>query len=322
MGKGSARTYNFITLIFTLATVGFIIFVMLRLLGPPASRQTAQLVPPTAAAIPTLEPTPLPQANTSTTVEVYYGASEVFGVFGGLPAGASVPIIAKDPTGAWYKILFREQEGWIRAADVTVTGILLNVPVETGPASPTPIPTETLTPTVTPSTTPTIAPTPTITDTPGPTLTPSETPTPEATFTPTLEPSPTGPTPTPPFPYLYNLAEPPVFVRNFANSAGCAWQGIGGKVTGLDGTERAGLVVAVFSQDGSFNASTITGTNTLYATISGWEVKVADTINANTYFVELRSGGGTPISPQIQVTFPSNCDQNAALINFIQVREP
>lgn len=321
MGKGAAQLYNLISLLFTLATVGFVIFVVARLVGPPAAQQ--QLAPPaTVAVLPTLPPTEVPQITTTTGVQLFVGAAENLGALGGIPSNETLPILAVDPTGGWYKVEYRQQIGWVRASEVTLSGFVLNVPVETGPASPTPIPTETLTPSVTPSTTPTIAPTPTITDTPGPSLTPSETPTPEASATFTAAPSPTGPTPTPPFPYLYNISEPVVFVRNFANSAGCSWQGIGGKVNGLDGTERAGLIVAVFSQDGSFNATAITGTNTLYATISGWEVKVADVINANTYFVELRSGGGTPISPRIEVTFPSNCDQNAALVTFTQVREP
>ena len=62
------------------------------------------------------------------------------------------------------------------------------------------------------------------------------------------------------------------------------------------------------------------GSNSLYGA-AGWEVAIDNKITNLSYFVELQSAGGTIISPRITVAFPSNCDQNLALVNFSQVRE-
>jgi hypothetical protein len=193
---------------------------------------------------------------------------------------------------------------------------------------PTNTPTDTLTPTTTPSPTETVEPTAspvpsvTITDTPTITTTPSDTPTPLATFTPQPTASPTGPTPTreptlSPFPFA--LRENNItFTQNFSNSAGCAWQGIVGQVYDLNNNPMTGgLQVHVFG--GDIDRFVEVGTNTLVGA-GGWEQVVDTTINTTTYFVELLSAQGTPISDRIQVTFPGDCGQNSAVIVFIQTR--
>lgn len=185
----------------------------------------------------------------------------------------------------------------------------------------TPTPTETLTPTVTPTEPPTFTPSPTITDTPGPTSTPTDTPTPIATFTPTPTDTPTGPTATftattSPFPFDLRNNEV-VFTQNFANQAGCAWQGIGGQVFDLNGSPLNGLLVRVFGPN--LDRLVQSGSNTQYGE-AGWEQPVDNVINTNTYFVQLETTAGTIISPRVQVTFPGDCARNLALVRFIQTR--
>lgn len=213
------------------------------------------------------------------------------------------------------------------------------LPTETPSHTPPP-PTWTLTPTRTPTvtetgtTTATVTPSLTITATAGPTDTPSITPTPSdtptATQTETLLPTitPTGPTPTltntpSPFPFaLKGGASGVVFTANFANTAGCAWQGVGGQVFGLSGDGLAGYQIRVTGSgigEGGAGVIVGTGSNTLYGA-SGWEVSVGGQTNSNVYYVELLSSSGTPASPAIQVTFPNNCAQNLALVNFEQTR--
>jgi len=111
-----------------------------------------------------------------------------------------------------------------------------------------------------------------------------------------------------------------IFTSNFANSAGCAWQGIGGQVFGLDGLEIRGMQIHVFTPDGRFDQTTPTGSNSLYGQNSGWEVRVDNQINNLTYLVELRSAGGTPVSQPITVQFPQDCAANLALVRFVQER--
>ncbi len=198
-----------------------------------------------------------------------------------------------------------------------------NTLTATFPPTATETPTNTLTPTSTEPPTATIAPTSTITDTPGPTETPSNTPTPPDTATPELSPTPEGPTVTPEptlSPFLFDMRDGQViFTSNFANSAGCAWQGIGGQVFDLNGAPLTGLRIHLYDSSG-FDRRVESGSNTLYG-LGGWEQPVDNKINAQTYFVELESAGGTVVSPRITVSFPSDCTKNLALINFIQVRD-
>lgn len=185
----------------------------------------------------------------------------------------------------------------------------------------TPPPTETLTPTVTPTETPTLTVSPTITETPGPTDTPTATPTPPATFTPLATDTPSGPTATftattSPFPFDLRENEI-VFTQNFANQAGCAWQGVGGQVFDLTGAALNGLRVHVFGPN--IDRFVDSGSNTQYGA-GGWEQPVDNVINTNAYFVELQTAAGTVISPRVQVTFPGDCARNLALVRFIQTR--
>lgn len=217
----------------------------------------------------------------------------------------------------------------------TPTPTFTFTPTNTFTATFTPLPpTFTLTPTITNTPLPTITPTPTtapsatITDTPAPTLTASQTFTPAATNTATPTLTPTGPTPT--FtpsvsPYLFGLRDQVLFVRNFANSAGCAWQGIGGQLVGIDGQPFLGnLVVHVYNNN--FERRVAVGSNSFYGTTgtnglnSGWEVPIGNAIDSQLYFVELESQAGTKVSDAIQVQFTNNCEANAGIVNFIQLR--
>lgn len=197
-----------------------------------------------------------------------------------------------------------------------------NTPTKTLPPTFTLTPTDTSTPTETLPPTATIAPSSTITETLGPTDTPSMTPTPSVSPTPTPTETPTGPTTTPsptlsPFPY--GLRDPEViFTQNFANTAGCAWQGIGGQVFDINNTAVNGMQIHIFGPNVGDRFVT-SGSNSLYGA-GGWEQPVDNKINGDTYYVELLSPAGTPISERIQVTFPTDCAKNLALVNFKQVR--
>lgn len=205
--------------------------------------------------------------------------------------------------------------------------------------TPTNTPTETLTPSITPSLIPSntpITPTNTLTLTPVPTdtIVPSatltETPVSSLTITSTLEPTLTEtptpivpdftpqPTVPPPSPFPFVVRDNQVILTtNFANIAGCAWQGIGGQVFGIDGSPLPGIRVHVFGNGLELYADS--GSNPLYGP-SGWEIAVANTVNSGTYVVELQTQQGTVISPQQNVTFSSSCDGNLALVNFQQNR--
>jgi hypothetical protein len=216
------------------------------------------------------------------------------------------------------------------AEEVLVFPTQIQIPTEI----PTEIPTITRTPL--PATfTPTFTPTPTVTFTP--TIAPTLSPTTTITFTPTItttvfptetftvSPTPTATLGTPatsPPPFLFDTQGAAQFVQNTFNSAGCAWQGIGGQVFNLSGQSYNNpLVVRVFGGGLPVDQTARTGDNTSYGA-SGFEVQVANGITTATYFVQLESEFGTAVSDRIEVRFPGDCSGNVALINFQQLREP
>ncbi|TVR21648.1 MAG: hypothetical protein EA396_07945 [Anaerolineaceae bacterium] len=101
--------------------------------------------------------------------------------------------------------------------------------------------------------------------------------------------------------------------------AGCAWQSVSGRVLNIDGTSSERRYIVRVFNDG-FGQVVETGTNSFFDPLSGWEIQVSNIINDLTYFVRLESLGGTVISPDIQVTFPQDCNGNVAFVEFAQVR--
>lgn len=202
-----------------------------------------------------------------------------------------------------------------------------NTPVPTDTSTPTPTVTLTPTATNTPTTTPTrtFTPGPTATFTPSPTQTATATATASltatATATLTFTPSPTGPSPTPTntqSPYAFIIQQgTPLLRDNFANAAGCNWQGLAGQVINERGEALVGIQIRV-TGDGIPEQFTISGTNTFYGP-SGWEVAVDNKITTGRYRVELIANG-QQVSPTVEIVFPNSCQQNLALINFVQTR--
>lgn len=186
-------------------------------------------------------------------------------------------------------------------------------PTPTSTDTPEPTSTETATVTPTPTTTPTFTDTPVISPTPTVTLTSTMPPEPVATSIPALPPTPV------PSQFPFRLRNNQIaFTSNFANTAGCQWQGFGGAAFDLSGAPLNGIRVHIY--DGrAVDLYTASGTNTLYGP-GGWEMQVATGINAQTYFVELQAADGTIVSPTVQVTFPGSCDGNLAVVNFEQTR--
>lgn len=212
-----------------------------------------------------------------------------------------------------------------RALLLVPTALVLPTATPSNTARPTLPPTFTSTPTITPTATSTptptitLAPTSTITDTPGPTPIPSETPTPSITPTPEVSPTPQiSLTPTD-SPYLFEAVSGVEFRPNTFNTAQCAYQAVTGQVietTGLDTTRP--FNVRVYGS--GVEQVVAIGSNTLFGA-SGWEVIVNTAVNSSTYYARLETTSGTPISPDIQVTFASDCNANVGFVRFQQVRQ-
>jgi hypothetical protein len=197
-----------------------------------------------------------------------------------------------------------------------------NTPRPTLPPTFTTVPTITPTLSATPTATFTPSLTPTITDTPLPTATRSttDTPTPTLTFTPSETSNIPTATPTvtrSPFPFAVRGGQA-VLTQNTYNTQGCAFQAIAGQVLNDQGSGLDGVQVVV-SEPGGAERQALSGTASTYGP-GGYEIPVDDQINGRTYVVQLRTTAGTELSQPYPITFPSNCDQNIALIYWSQTR--
>lgn len=330
MKKSSASGfYNFLSLLFFLLTIGTIVVVAVMMIQPAPTTVANVAALPTSIALPTDTPTPTitptstpatPVAEAARAVAVYELPDTTTAVLGNFPEGTTLEIVGVTVNGDWYEVRLPDGgTGWIQALPsfARLQGDRAALQIVGTPTF-TPTVTPTATATETPSLTPTITNTPGPTDTPSATPTPSVSPTPSATETPDVTATPPPPTPSP---YLFALRNEIEFIPN-ANVAGCAWTGVSGSVLRQDSqpvTEQ--YRIRVFSDTGDFENTALTGSNTLFGEISGWEVPVANVLNTRTYFVRVESLGGTPISDNIRVTFPGDCAQNRAVVRFIQTRD-
>lgn len=295
MGQGNARIYNVITIIFVILTIGILVWVISGLLGPAPVVEQQTVALPTSAILPTVTLTFTP-SNTPIPTNTF------------TPTPSDTPL---PPT---------EAPTLTNTPQPTFTVTLTYTPVPTNTHTPTntntPIPSRTpIPPTGTLSPTP--IPSQTITATLPYTATPQPTVTPRASVTTGF--TPQAPPPDAPSPYPFSLRDAqPVFTANFANTAGCGWQGIGGQIFDLNDQALLGVTVHVYGS--GVDTRVTSGSNTIYG-VSGWEVPLNTTLTGNSYLVELLSPGGTIISPPITITFTANdCARNLALVNFKQNR--
>jgi hypothetical protein len=194
--------------------------------------------------------------------------------------------------------------------------------------TPTPT-TDPLQPTFTPQVTPTRG-QPTETPTRAPTLTPSVTPilpsrTPSPTPTNTATATPTeGPSPTPtftrsPFPFTKS-PDSPMYLRNFANTAGCDWLGIAGEVQDTVGNPVPPGQFRVHVWGSGIDERVNVGGAPAYGP-SGWEQFVFDSPVIRSYNLQLETVSGTSVSQVYQVQTRASCNENLLYFIFQQNRD-
>ncbi len=184
-----------------------------------------------------------------------------------------------------------------------------------------PSPTITLTPTITTTPTITLTPTPfptfTQTDTPRPSTTPTITPTQVISGAgSTLEPGATVATPTrgptkSPFEYITDS----VFYRANTNEFGCNWLSVGGDVLDIDGQPVLDMPIEIIGEN--FEEIVFSGSDTNFGP-AGFEVQLDSRPSGGRYSVRLLGPTGLPVSDFVFVTMGATCDENVAVVNFIQ----
>ncbi len=144
-----------------------------------------------------------------------------------------------------------------------------------------------------------------------PTALPTGTIEPTATFTPVAV--EVGGTPQTSFSFIL-AHEQPVYAPN-ANEKGCNWSSIAGTVTDKQGQALDGYRVRVSGN--GINETVFSGAAITFGS-GGFELFLNGTPQAQTYTVQLLDPNSQPLSPPYSVTTQASCDQNVAVLQFIQ----
>lgn len=110
-----------------------------------------------------------------------------------------------------------------------------------------------------------------------------------------------------------------IFTAQFTHpELGCAWQGLGGQIFGMQGTPLRGFTVRVEGvTDPTLVLETVSGAAEAYGP-SGWEIQVAGGPNTHVYRVILYQDGRRVSDPKT-VGFPGDCARNLGIMNFNQL---
>lgn len=146
---------------------------------------------------------------------------------------------------------------------------------------------------------------------------------PEITLTPESETPPTTAATTIPidaggFPFV--LSDSGVIYTPNANGAGCNWASIAGAVTGLQGEplDNYGVQITDIQDPGQLDVKVFSG-SALSVGAGGFELSLGGNPLARTYRVQLFTATGAPVSREFEITTRENCDENVAIINFVQI---
>ncbi len=139
-------------------------------------------------------------------------------------------------------------------------------------------------------------------------------------FPPTLTALPPTATPASAFRFTV-LPGSPLFSPAFLHAdLGCAWMGVAGQVFDVNGKPLSRLTVRVAGTAGGspVDALGVTGAADGYGP-GGYEVKLADQAAAGIFWIELRDAEGAALSEPFSFETSGRCEQNLAVINFVQV---
>jgi hypothetical protein len=145
---------------------------------------------------------------------------------------------------------------------------------------------------------------------------------PTLAITPATAPA-TGPTPDPgasrpPF----TLSGDGVIYTPNNNGRGCDWASIAGTVTGLgaQAINNYGIQVTDIANPDQLDDRVFSGSAQTFGP-GGFEIPLGGVPQEVQYRVQLFSPAGAPVSDPFFVVTSSDCDQNVAIINFVQVRD-
>ena len=125
------------------------------------------------------------------------------------------------------------------------------------------------------------------------------------------------PTATPPLDdgHPYAIASDGVLYISNQNGRDCNWASIAGSVTNASNQPLPGFGVRI-TGDG-VSATVYSGTSSTFGA-GGYEITLGSAPIVSTYRVQLVTTGGAPLSAELAVTTRDDCEQNVAVVNFVQ----
>jgi hypothetical protein len=109
----------------------------------------------------------------------------------------------------------------------------------------------------------------------------------------------------------------PIEYQANTNKDGCKWQSIVGSVVDLSLRPVKGMAVKVMGSNGQIDEVKYTGTALDFGE-SGFEFFLGPAPREDRYTVQLLGRTGTPISEAVTVETRATCDQNVAIVSFVQ----
>jgi hypothetical protein len=117
--------------------------------------------------------------------------------------------------------------------------------------------------------------------------------------------------------YSFSLRGDIVLSKNSAQA--CKWQGVGGQVLNMEGKSTGANILQVHVFNSTIDLTSRVGNDVSFGMDSGWSIKVGDGLDRERYFIRLETINGEQLSPLMDVIFTGNCDQNLAIVNFLQI---
>ncbi len=113
----------------------------------------------------------------------------------------------------------------------------------------------------------------------------------------------------------FAIAEDGVLYISNQNGRDCNWASIAGAVTNASNQPLPGFGVRISGDEVS--ATVYSGTSSAFGA-GGYEITLGSAPIVSTYRVQLVTTGGAPLSAELEVTTRDDCEQNVAVVNFVQ----
>jgi len=119
----------------------------------------------------------------------------------------------------------------------------------------------------------------------------------------------------------FTISEAGVLYIPNANGRGCNWSSIGGTVTDQAGQPLNGYAIQIVDIEEPTRLNVVvTSGSSLNFGVGGFELALGSTPRIRSYRIQLFDSANNAVSEPFQIFTREACDQNVAVVNFIQVR--